>query len=270
MNYKLQLSIYPLLQGLFMVLSFNSVVRGKIGYTLIFIFITSIMMAYALHISYHHHVHHRPKNQTLARIMDIIISILIGSPFHNYQIQHWIHHKYDNGLKDLTTTYALKNGKKVAKPFFKYIFLWFLNLKPRNQFKSIAEKEGFYNESIDKKIKFERLVNLLFFVMLLVINYRFALLFIIMIYAGWSFISLINYGQHLPETVKEHKGYSYYKKWYNQLFINNGLHYEHHKKPSLIYWDLEKKEQEAGKNIWPQIIDGVRFIFKKNHSSRVE
>ncbi len=104
----------------------------------------------------------------------------------------------------------------------------------------------------------EGFVNLAFIVGLFYMDWRYAVLFGIMFYLGWSMIALHNYGQHLP-TEKHQIAYSYYGKYYNWLFMNNGLHYEHHIHPGARYWDLKVDRQPERTNKQSHLLDGFRF-----------
>ena len=126
-----------------------------------------------------------------------------------------------------------------------------------------AEKDGYFTQEDNQKMRRESLINLLVFVALFMIDWRYGLVFGTMFYLGWSLIALHNYGQHLP-TKKHFVAYSYYGGLYNFLFMNNGLHYEHHIYPGQNYWELQEEKESAGLNKWIHLFDGIRYIFVKS------
>lgn len=258
MKYNLLLASYPLLQVLFFVAALFFV-ESSLIISIGLILLSSIFMCFSLHISYHNHAHHKLKNQYLNRFIDLVCTALIGFPFHMYQAQHFMHHKFDNGIKDPTSTVKMKNGKLVPKHWFNYSFLWFsMAKKIRNSSKSF-EREGFYNDKIKRKIQVEFLVNLSMIILLISISWKFLILCFTMIYFGWVFISMLNYGQHLPDLENKKIAYSYYPKWYNYLLFNNGLHAEHHADPATRYEQLKANENEGGINNHPHLLEPLFY-----------
>ena len=60
------------------------------------------------------------------------------------------------------------------------------------------------------------------------------LLYVVLFYVGWCLGSLHNFGQHLPTNYDTPlRATTYSAAWYNRLFFNNGLHFEHHRRPGV-------------------------------------
>lgn len=225
------------------------------------IVLAAIMLSFSLHITYHYHVHHKPENKALDRFIDYMITGLLGISFQNYQIQHFMHHKYDNKKGDITSTFVFEGETKKPIPLYSYTFFWFLGLRKYRPFLKKAKIDGFLNPRVANKMNYEHVLNFLVIVILFVIDWKYGVLFGIMIYVGWFFIALHNYGQHLPEDKEIAKGYSYYGKWYNLLFMNNGLHYEHHDKPMIHYWDLKDTGKKETRTKFFHLWEPIRFVF---------
>lgn len=261
MKYKINLLVYPFLQAFFLILSLYFV-KTNMMYAGVSIILAALFMSFSLHITYHHHVHHKPKAKGLNYGLDYIISMLLGMPFHFYKLQHLNHHKHNNEIGDMTSTYQKSGNEVKAKPFFSYVLFWFLNTGDFNAYKEQAIIDGYFTKKDNSKMAIEGGFNLVVISSLFIMDWRYGILFGVMFYLGWSMIALHNYGQHLP--TKQHQvAYSYYGKLYNFFFMNNGLHYEHHLYPQLSYWELKKDSQPERTNKWSHLLDGIRFIFKK-------
>lgn len=260
MLYRINLITYPVVQVLTFYLACHYLVHNELLLASALIFVCGLFLSFSLHISFHYHVHHKPNNLLFRRILDLLISVLLGFPFHFYQIQHFIHHKYDNGIEDFTSTYKMENGLLVPKSILSYSLLWFTQINRRSKFSEKATSLGFLNKKIRRKIAGESLFTLFCLVCLFTIKPFYVIAYIVMIYLGWVFIALHNYGQHLPDSQLSKIGYSYYGKFYNYLFLNNGLHYEHHDKPGIKYWDLKEDKNNAGLNKWIHLFDPFRKL----------
>jgi len=222
-----------------------------------------LAMSFSLHITYHYHVHFRRKSKVLDRLIDFGYSILTGLPFNFYYLLHTNHHVYDNEIEDFTTTIIRKDGKIRGKNIFMYAFFWFKSNRKPLEMMQLGIKEDYFSKERMQKSKIELLVILLFEIMLGVLNWKLLLLYFALVYFGWLFISLHNYGQHLPNKKGIDIGNSYYNKLYNFIFVNNGLHYEHHKFPVKKYWDLEEEKEKNLNNKLPHIVDGFRYLMSR-------
>ena len=91
------------------------------------------------------------------------------------------------------------------------------------------------------------------------------LAYLSMVYIGWALIAMHNYGQHLPDVYGGTKGHSYYGRLYNLLTVYNGLHYEHHHRPSVKDWHLRTPVAHAEIE-HPHLLAGVHFLLKRRRS----
>lgn len=258
MKYKLALSVYPTIQiSSFAAASYYLDKQLVLAAGLVLL--ASLFMSYSLHITYHHHVHHKPKNNIALRFLDFLYTACLGMPFQTYQVQHFMHHRFDNKIGDFTCTYKEQDGELKPKHWFPYSFLWFIGVAKAKNFKIESTKKGFFNEKIQRKMRQELFLNLVIALITLTISWELFLLYYTMIYLGWSFIALHNYGQHLPVSSGYRIGFSYYARWYNFLFFNNGLHAEHHDKPAIRYEDLKENRSLGGINNLPHILQPLNY-----------
>jgi fatty acid desaturase len=85
-----------------------------------------------------------------------------------------------------------------------------------------------------------------FLIFLGFINYKFAFLYLLIVYSTWLFNAALSYCEHYNVTDWQQRGknsVSCYNKWYNLLFFNSGYHQEHHYSPSVHWTDLPKLTQ---------------------------
>jgi len=260
---KLKIQIFPLLEIVFFILALYFI---DINLWVAFgcLFVAALFLNFSLHITIHHLVHFRFKTDSINVFFELVYTILLGLPFGVYRLQHINHHRYNNGIKDITSTWREKNGKTVAKPWFKYSFLWFL-IKPSPYFLTEAKQYGEGTSKEMSKIKIQFLLIGVFDIVLFIINPLYFLFYILLIYLGLSFISITNYGQHLPINNSQIKGFSFYNTLYNNIFFNNGLHYEHHINGQLDYNQL--KPLNKNKIAYPHLLAG---LFNSRKSSNNE
>ena len=256
------MALFPILEVLLFIegiLVFDA--RPILG--IVLVILAGLAMSFSLHITYHYHVHFRRKSKMYDRLIDFIYSILLGLPFNFYYLLHTNHHVYDNEIDDFTTTITRENGKIKGKNIFGYAFFWFRSNREPLEMMQLGVKEDYFSEQRIHKSKIELVVILLFEIVLAVLSWKLLLLYFALVYFGWLFISLHNYGQHLPNKKGIDIGNSYYNKLYNFIFVNNGLHYEHHKFPLEKYWDLKEEKDTNLNNKSPHVIDGFRYLISE-------
>jgi fatty acid desaturase len=122
-----------------------------------------------------------------------------------------------------------------------------------------AAQEGYFKQSHRDKMRHEAVAILAVVILLASLDWRYVTLYYGVFYLGWSLINMHNYGQHLPRERQLELGNSFYGRLYNRVFVNNGLHYEHHKEPNIPYWELAELPSENTRNAWPHTVDGIRF-----------
>ncbi len=201
---------------------------------------SGLFMNFSLHITIHHFVHFKYSNRLMNILFESLYTLNLGLPFNFYQMQHFNHHRYDNSIGDFSSTWILKENKIVPKGLFRYVFMWWVPSGVNMIVK--AESEGYLSIKEKKKLLPQLILIGALYILIGLINPWYCLMYIIMIYIGWSLISLTNYGQHLPRKYGEEFTYSYSGRWYNFFFFNNGLHHEHHKEPNLNYNELKNSK----------------------------
>ena len=255
--YKTRLHIFPLLQAACFI-SALILLDSNLLLSLLFLFASALFLNFSLHITIHHFVHFRLKAKTINTILEFVYTILLALPYSFYRMQHYNHHRYDNRIGDMTSTWEKKNDEITPKSFFNYSFFWFLNGSLKTAL-AIASRDGDINNKEKRKIRHQIFAILSVYGLLMWLNLWYGLAYLSLFYVGWSFISITNYGQHLPIKYDSTDAYSYPNKLYNGVFFNNGLHLEHHLEPHLDYPELKSKNDS--KITWPHLL--IAFFRKK-------
>lgn len=261
---ELLLLVFPLVQTAAFVAACMAL-RSSVALAFALMVLSALFLSFSLHITYHYHVHFKRRSRLANRALDLAITAVLGLPFHYYQMLHWNHHKYDNRIGDFTSTWKLVEGKPVAKRFLPYALLWPFsgNVRSREQLR-IAAAEGYFKPRDRRAMRQEVLVLLAVYGVLAYLGPALALLYLGTVYLGWCFVTMHNYGQHLPEVYGETKGNSYYHPLYNRLTLYNGLHNEHHTRPGLRYWDLSGPAVSEIRH--PHLFEGFFFSRRRGRS----
>lgn len=209
-------------------------------WSIILLLLSALFLNFSLHITVHHFLHFTPKNRIAKTTLELLYSVILVLPYNFYRLQHFNHHRHNNLIGDFTSTWKKKGDTIVSKSFFSYSFLWLFTI-PTGQLSVKGLQHGDIEKSHLLKMKRELALIVIVFTMLLWLSPIACLAYTILFYLGWSFVAMTNYGQHLPISYNDTLAYTYPKKWYNTLFFNNGLHYEHHENPGLDYPKLELK-----------------------------
>ena len=228
--------------------------------------LTAAALNFTLHITVHYHVHFKSRFSIVNELAQMGFSILIGLPFHYYQMLHINHHVYDNRPGDFTSTWKALGDRIVQRNAVAYSLLWPFRGRARHQVRA-ALAEGYIAKGHPGKMRRQGIAVLTFVALLAWLDWRYVILYYGIFYVGWSLISLHNYGQHLPHQSRLELGNSFYSGVYNWIFVNNGLHYEHHRDPQVPYWDLLDRRDENRNNEWPHTVDGVRFTIREEKDS---
>ena len=252
----IQLLYFPLIQAaLFALLVY---INSFSILSLLVLFLSAFALNFCLHITVHHAVHFISGKTYYTLPVGIMLSWLIGIPFHYYSMSHWNHHRHNNEIQDFTSTWRKdKNGSLAPKSFWLYVLFWpfMSNTGLLEQF-STSKVEGYNSRRNEIFVLIEVIMNVFFYWLLIEVSWWVFAAYIIMVYVGWCFISAHNFGQHIPENYGAYKGYSYYAGWYNRIFVNNGLHEEHHVTPHVTYWNLKTNEKGAEVN-QPHLLVGL-------------
>ncbi len=213
-------------------------------WAILFLPLSAFFLNFSLHITYHYTVHFPFKSAALQQLAGIAKTLLMGLPFHYYLMSHWNHHKHNNGLDDFTTTWKAVDNQIVPKNVFIYALFW-----PFSSSKSLplqieqGRKEGYCTPRVQKRMLIELGALLVWVAFMALYAWPWLCGYYVMVYIGWMLIALQNYGQHLPQQYGAPKANTYLSRWYNWLFINNGLHEEHHEEPAKSYWELKPQAQ---------------------------
>jgi len=226
-----KLTIFPALEVFFFI---SAIFESNLFLSLLFMLVASVLLSFSIHIYFHECVHAR-KNYPIA--VNIIHSLLLGLPFDGYRVHHFNHHTHENGLKDFSTTWFMQDGKRVGYSACSYYFGWIRQLNA-----AMREPEPFDQSlgdvaTIKARIPVQKVAILFFFIILAFAGFKYFILYFLLIYFGWAFSALHNYGQHPP--IEKEPICTYADQRYNVFFFNNGLHWEHHDKPWLSWDELE-------------------------------
>jgi fatty acid desaturase len=198
------------------------------------------------------------------RIYSIINSANLGFPVMHYRYIHFNHHQYGNdrpdekGLtQDWSSTYAY--GKQgLSEPVIAYCGLAILRDDLAASFRQAAKQ----NEIV--QISLESAACGVVAIAYLLISWQFFIgCFLPVFYCGWFLTYLSNYYEHFganPENQYADSA-SYYDRWFNLLFCNEGYHQEHHLRPNVHWTRRSHLYQE-----FRQKLDGVdRVILQFPH-----
>jgi fatty acid desaturase len=225
--------IVPLLEGLFFILAGTT---SNLLLSLVFLTLAGLFLSYSIHIFFHECVHTRGRFPTAFNLLG---SIFLGLPFDGYRVHHYNHHTHDNRAEDFSTTWRYGEDGKAPVGFtaLSYSLGW-----PRQLVRAMKEPNPFSQDygdplQIKSRIPPQKLTIGLFFILLLIVDWHSALHYVALIYIGWAFSAMHNFGQHPP--IEGRPIGSYPGRLYNRLTFNNGLHGEHHRHPSLAWHELE-------------------------------
>lgn len=246
--FPLKLAVFPLLELFFFI---ASCLANNLFISFVFIVLAGILLSFSIHIFFHECVHVRDEYPLG---INIINTLLLGLPFDGYRVHHFNHHTYANDLKDFSTTWYLKDGIKTPFSAYRYSFGWLRQLSA-----SIKEPDPFDKSlgdvlKIKTRIEPQKVALFVFCIALAFIGLKAFSLYFALVYLGWGFSALHNYGQHPP--IKNEPICTYASKTYNTLFFNNGLHWEHHDKPWLS-WDQIELDKNSFRIKYAHLIEPV-------------
>ena len=233
-----KLAIFPLLELAFFI---AAILINSYLLSFLFIIIAGVFLSFSIHVFFHECVHVREEYPLL---INIINTLFLGLPFDGYRVHHYNHHTHANSLKDFSSTWQLRDNKKLPFSACRYSFGWLRQLAM-----ALKEPEPFDEKwgdvaKIKARIEPQKIVLFLFCIALAFIGLKAFILYFALAYFGWGFSALHNYGQHPP--IDEEPVCTYSNTIYNSLFFNNGLHWEHHDKPWLS-WNLIELDDRSSR-----------------------
>jgi fatty acid desaturase len=190
--------------------------------------LAGLSLSFGIHIFFHECVHRRYRYPAWFKWF---ATIWMGLPFDGYRVHHYNHHHFENGLQDFSSTWIYSNNSKRPRRLLPYVLGW-----PRQVLLGMRCKTPFGGQSrsanrIKANIPSQKKALLLAIVLMGLVSWKLLLMYVALVYLGWAFTSLHNYGQHPPTETEQTSTYT--GAVYNRLFFNNGLHWEHHNKPAL-------------------------------------
>jgi fatty acid desaturase len=205
------------------------------------LFLAALALCLSLHLSYHEVAHRSGRWPIWRRVLTgLSLTPLMGVSFHGYRISHWNHHRTNNGLDDITTTWVDAEGGPRPRNVAAYCLSWpKVFFTGPIQFKT-ALADGDASARVVLWSALESVLQLTWVILLGLLTPVTLLLYVALIYIGWALISLQNYGQHLPVNYRSAlRTTSFHNTLYNRFLHNNGLHQEHHQIPAKPIRELE-------------------------------
>ena len=237
------LAIFPLLELGFFAASLY-VLPHAIWAALGLLLLASLSLSFSIHIFFHECVHHRSQYPAL---FNWVASAVMGLPFDGYRIHHYNHHEFENAAPDFSCTWR---DSAQRRPFslLTYVLGW-----PRQLVRGMRRPIPFGPSAeranqIKQNIPGQKRALLLTLFAAALAGWQVLLGYVLLVYLGWAFTALHNFGQHPP--VVGVSSSSYDAPLYNKLFFNNGLHWEHHHYPALAWHELVP-DQNSPRIAWP-------------------
>jgi len=239
---NIRLLIYPLLEIILFWLATYSILDSHVGNAVAYGILASICLSFSVHITFHE-IMHRTTNVPYKRLMSNAITILSGLPFDGYRIHHMNHHRYSNSFRDFSSTWRFSGNIIKSRNILRYSFGWPWHLARVRKTICFAHRRKYIPTPILTRITEQKYVSIVTLIIMGIISLKIILLYIAVVYLGWSWISVHNYLQHPP--VISRRINSYYSSVYNLLFCNNGLHAEHHGEPGISWHFLQPAKLRA-------------------------
>lgn len=247
------MTVFPILQTGFFALSCYFVTWNP-ACTVACVLASSLALNFTIHISVHELLHYSDR-QPLPVWMNMVISAVSGLSFDAYRFHHHNHHRHNNGLRDYSKTWRMTPRGPTAYGVLRYALSWPLQVVQTTQALR-AEKRLNRPRMVHRRMSYENCSILTVLIVLGMCSWHFAVLYMVMVYLGWSFVSVHNYGQHPPGEFTNAASFTR-SNLYNRLFFNNGLHYEHHAEPAKASRELSPS-LEAPQVAEPHLVSPFR------------
>ncbi|MDH5692444.1 MAG: fatty acid desaturase [Gammaproteobacteria bacterium] len=230
--YSLSILVFPALEGVFFILGLI-LLNEDAGLSIVFLLLAGLTLNFSIHIYFHEKVH---RSASYPTFYNLIASVFLGLPFDGYRLHHYNHHKYDNGALDLSSTWKIVNGQRRPRSLVSYVLCWPAQLTRFLRGYTSLQLSDSILEKVAPRIRKQKIGLGIFLALLIFIDPIVFVMYLALIYLGWALSALQNYGQHPPIEGQETSSYT--NRIYNRLLFNNGLHWEHHKHPSLAWHEL--------------------------------
>jgi fatty acid desaturase len=219
--------------------------------------LAGFFLCFTVHISFHeliHRTHHFERDHYIFYVG----TLMIGLPLDGYRLHHLNHHLFTNTIGDYSSTWKNTPEGPKARNVWHYCLAWpyFIFLSRKGM--KLDLQAGRTKASHQFRLNRQKIFFLLFTVSLLCFHKVF-FSYLTMIYLGWVFTSLQNYGQHRPYSYEASQTYSCGDKVYNWILANNGLHCEHHSQP-VVPWHKLTESRPVPRLNCPHIIFPFRSL----------
>jgi fatty acid desaturase len=202
--------------------------------------VAALALSLAVHVFFHECIHFST-GRPLPRAFTWLASTAMGLPFDGYRIHHYNHHRHDNGAADFSSTWRFDGSAREPRAAWSYALSW-----PRQSIaagmyvrKHAREpSESNWTAEIATRMPAQRWVLLIVLAALALASWPYAIMYVALVYLGWTAVALHNYGQHPPCSPAGGDATTWDQPLYNRLVFNNGLHWEHHARPDLAWNEL--------------------------------
>jgi fatty acid desaturase len=222
--------VFPILQW---TAWFLAVRAPQILPLMLWILVSSFFHSFTVHVSIHEWIHqYRLRSRWGDLWASGLGSLSLGLPLEGYVYHHWNHHTQCNSLDDFSSTWVRDGDQVRPQNLWLYALTWYRQtLRARDAFnQQLIESPSMAQRN--RVLEGEKNFILLVCLLMACFGIKFLLLYFVMVYGGWFFTALHNYGQHPPVGNHSHVE-SYEGRISNFLTLNNGLHREHHEQPRL-------------------------------------
>ena len=226
----------------------------------------SILISWNIN-SVSHNFIHNPffKNKRLNEAFSMLLSITIGFSQAMYDFVHMRHHsgnmdRPDDTGKTVDYISIYKHGHDgEPENVWSYTFLSYFRDDPVEIMRAMTVRRP----AQAKQAKIELVVMILFYLGMLVLDWRFVLIMLPFNYLGQCLSFLNGYYEHFGGNPEKPIawGVSAYGKIYNWTWLNNGYHAEHHYRPKM-HWT---KMPELHRTIAGQQEEGGTRVIRPPH-----
>jgi len=229
-GYYLCLTVFPLLEAGSFALAVALWDQSVLAASLCLI-LAALGLNYSIHISFHEMMHQRIfKSRVLDGILRLINSLWMGVPFDGYCLHHENHHRYNNSIEDYSTTWREGPDGPVPQHWLLYSLSWPVHVARALRVTRIEETAG----RVTNRMRWNKREKAFLLIAWMLFGWYSPTLlgmYILVTYLGWTLSAVHNFGQHPPIDLGAHETTSVYSPTFNLLFMNNGLHREHHQNP---------------------------------------
>ena len=234
----LRLLLFPALQLALFILSIH-LLQDQPAFAALALLFSCFAMSLTLHITIHEQVHQPLVFKPLNPLLHSISSLFIGVPFAGYKWHHWNHHRHNNGPCDYSSTWKTGPDGLAPRGRLPYSLGWPITLARAQRSMNKEIDLGEVPDDILREIRWQKILSPAFILGLWLFGTPvLALAYMTHIYFGWVLISSHNYSQHPPVSGHVSLSTSFKSRAFNQLFFNNGLHFEHHSAPGIPHNQL--------------------------------